>query len=50
MKWILSVFLPPIAVLIAGGGAKHFAINLFCCILGWLPGVLHAFWICSEFD
>jgi predicted CDS pa_6_350 len=50
MKWLLAVFIPPLAVLIAGGGMKHFAINIFLCMLAWVPGVIHAFYVCHQSD
>ena len=42
---ILAIFLPPIAVLIQEGLGKHLLINILLCILGFVPGVIHAIWI-----
>ncbi len=39
---ILSVLLPPIAVLIKSGAGKSLIINIILCLLGWIPGVIHA--------
>ncbi len=42
---LLSIFLPPIAVLIKEGVGKHLIINIILVILGVLPGVVHALWV-----
>jgi uncharacterized membrane protein YqaE (UPF0057 family) len=42
---ILGIFFPFIAVLIKRGLGKDFLINVLLCIIGWLPGVIHAFWV-----
>lgn len=41
----LAIFLPPISVLIKEGVGKHLLINILLCILGLLPGIIHAVWI-----
>ena len=45
---ILSVLLPPVAVILEKGLGKDFLINLLLTILGWLPGVIHAFYVNSK--
>lgn len=45
---IISVILPPLAVFIKHGLGKNFLINLLLTFLGWLPGVIHAFYINSK--
>lgn len=45
---ILSILLPPLAVLLTKGFGKDFLINLLLTILGWLPGVIHAFYVNSK--
>jgi len=45
---ILCIILPPVAVLMKKGLGVDFFINLLLFILGWLPGVIHGFWICSK--
>ncbi|MTI28918.1 YqaE/Pmp3 family membrane protein [Fulvivirga kasyanovii] len=43
---ILTLLLPPLAVAIRFGVASSaFLINLLLTLLGWLPGVIHGFWI-----
>ena len=41
---ILAILVPPLAVGLAGGGRARIAINVLLTLLGWLPGVGHAFW------
>ena len=41
---ILCIFLPPIATGILGG-FYSFLINLFLTCIGWLPGVIHAYFM-----
>jgi len=42
---ILAILLPPIGALLQVGFSKHFFINIILCLLGWLPGVVHAVWL-----
>ncbi|KAM9914669.1 hypothetical protein OXX69_000414 [Metschnikowia pulcherrima] len=40
---VCAVFLPPVAVYIAEGGFDTTVIiNIFCTLLLWFPGVIHA--------
>lgn len=40
---ILAILLPPLAVALQYGISKHFFINVLLTLVGWLPGVIHAF-------
>jgi len=42
---ILTVFLPPIGVLMVAGCGADFLINIVLTILGYFPGHIHAFYI-----
>jgi len=42
---ILAVFLSPLAVLIKKGCGVEFLINILLFILGFLPGVIHAWFL-----
>jgi len=42
---VLAVFFPFIAVLLYKGLGKTFLINVILCILGYVPGIIHAFWV-----
>ena len=45
---ILAILLPFIAVLIKKGLGKDFLINIILCILGVIPGIIHALWIVTK--
>ncbi|WP_432411292.1 YqaE/Pmp3 family membrane protein [Rasiella sp. SM2506] len=45
---LLNILLPPLAVLMKHGLGGKFIINLLLTILGWLPGVIHAFLVNNE--
>ncbi len=45
LKILLSIFLPPIAAFLQVGITKHFWINLVLCLLGGVPGMVHALWL-----
>lgn len=40
---ILNILLPPLAVFLEHGLNQDFWINLILTIIGWIPGVIHAF-------
>lgn len=42
---ILNILLPPLAVFLRHGIGSAFFINLLLTFLGWLPGVIHAFYV-----
>jgi len=42
---IVAIILPFVAVGILRGLNKDFAINVLLCILGYVPGMIHALWI-----
>ncbi|KAG8160893.1 hypothetical protein KVR01_009157 [Diaporthe batatas] len=48
--FVLAVFLPPAAVLIADGCGAHFCLNILLTLLGWLPGLLHAWYVVARQD
>lgn len=39
---ILSILLPPVAVLMNRGFGGTFLLNILLTIIGWIPGVIHA--------
>lgn len=45
---LLAIFLPPVAVLIAGKPIQAL-INLLLCFLVWIPGVIHAWGVVSDY-
>lgn len=40
---ILNILLPPLAVFLKHGLGGTFLINLLLTLLGWIPGMIHAF-------
>jgi uncharacterized membrane protein YqaE (UPF0057 family) len=42
---LLTIFLPPVAVAMKEGIGGQFVINVVLTLIGWLPGVIHAFWV-----
>jgi len=42
---LLTIFLPPVAVALREGLGVQLLINIVLTLIGWLPGVVHAFWI-----
>ena len=40
--YFLALFLPPLAVFFKIGCNSDFLINIGLSILGWIPGVIHA--------
>lgn len=44
---ILAIFFPPIAVLIRFGFGGKFLLNIILTLVGWIPGVIHAFIVLS---
>jgi len=45
---ILSILLPPAGVAVSRGIGSAFLINILLTLLGWLPGVIHAFYVNSK--
>ena len=48
MTIILSVLLPPLAVALKYGISSAFLINVLLTLIGWIPGVIHAFYVNSR--
>lgn len=45
---LLSIFLPPVAVLLKAGVGMQLLINIVLCFFFWLPAVIHALWVSSK--
>ncbi len=45
---ILAIFLPPVAVALHSGLSSAFWINLLLTLLGYIPGVIHAFYVLTK--
>ncbi|QDS70875.1 plasma membrane proteolipid Pmp3 [Venturia effusa] len=46
--YFLGLFLPPVPVFLKRGCGADFLINICLSILGWIPGVLHCWYIISK--
>ncbi|MCX7927376.1 MAG: YqaE/Pmp3 family membrane protein [Candidatus Omnitrophica bacterium] len=45
VKVIFAIFLPPVAAFMQVGVSVHFWVNIILCILGFVPGMVHALWL-----
>ncbi|TEB31807.1 UPF0057-domain-containing protein [Coprinellus micaceus] len=48
--YFMAIFVPPFSVFMKRGCAAEFWINILLRILGWIPGVIHAWWIISKYE
>lgn len=42
---ILNILLPPLAVFLKHGLGSTFLVSILLTLIGWLPGVIHAFYV-----
>ncbi|KAF3761875.1 UPF0057-domain-containing protein [Cryphonectria parasitica EP155] len=45
IDYFIAFFLPPVGVFLKRGLHADLWINILLTILGWIPGVLHAWWV-----
>ena len=45
---VLTILLPPLGVLLGKGIGGAFILNIFLTLLGYFPGLVHAFWVQSK--
>ncbi|KAF2230009.1 UPF0057-domain-containing protein [Viridothelium virens] len=45
LLYIIAIFIPPIPVVLKSGIGVDLLINILLWILGWIPGVIHAWYI-----
>lgn len=50
IRIILALIISPVAVFLTVGPTLHFWINIVLYIFGWLPGVIHAFYVMGTAD
>ncbi|CAG8533052.1 13119_t:CDS:2 [Dentiscutata erythropus] len=48
-KAIFAVFFPPLGVFLEVGCTKDLLINILLTLLGWVPGIIHAFYIIVKY-
>ena len=42
---LLTILFPPVPVVLKEGIGTQLLINVLLTLIGWLPGVIHAFWV-----
>ena len=42
---LLTILLPPLPVALKEGIGLQLLLNILLTLIGWLPGVVHAFWV-----
>ncbi|KAI9594662.1 hypothetical protein BDF19DRAFT_423417 [Syncephalis fuscata] len=42
---IVAIFLPPLGVILTRGLKRDFWINLILTLLGWIPGIIHGWYV-----
>ncbi|NIC08070.1 YqaE/Pmp3 family membrane protein [Billgrantia bachuensis] len=45
IKMIFALLLPPVGVFLEVGLKGHFWLNILLTILGFIPGIIHAFYV-----
>jgi len=48
--YLFAIILPPVSVFLKTGCGADFLINICLTILGWIPGVIHAWWVIGKHD
>ncbi|KAF8338654.1 hypothetical protein F5887DRAFT_982256 [Amanita rubescens] len=48
LLYIIAIFIPPLPVFLKRGIGSDFWINILLWILGWIPGVIHAWWVIGK--
>ncbi len=42
---LLTILFPPVPVALKEGIGTQLLLNVLLTLVGWLPGVIHAFWV-----
>jgi len=45
---VITILLPPLGVLLGKGLGLAFLLNIVLTLLGYVPGLIHAFWVQSR--
>ncbi|KAI0691858.1 hypothetical protein BC835DRAFT_1359562 [Cytidiella melzeri] len=48
LLYFVAIFIPPLTVFLKRGLAADFWINILLCFVGWIPGVIHAWYIVAR--
>ncbi|QRV81945.1 plasma membrane proteolipid [Ceratobasidium sp. AG-Ba] len=46
--YFVALLVPPLPVFMKRGCSADVLINILLWVLGWIPGVIHAWWIISK--
>ncbi len=49
LRLVLAIILPPLGVFMTVGIRLHFWLNILLTILGFIPGIIHAFYVISKY-
>ena len=49
LRYVLGILVPPVGVFLTYGVGTQLFINLALCLLGWVPGIIHALWAISKY-
>ncbi|MFC3396020.1 YqaE/Pmp3 family membrane protein [Brenneria rubrifaciens] len=47
---VFTILLPPLGVLLGKGVGGAFILNILLTLLGYFPGLIHAFWVQTKTD
>lgn len=50
LRLICSIFIPPLGVFLQVGIGLHFWLNIVLTLLGYFPGLIHAFYSASAYS
>ena len=45
LRIVFTIILPPLGVLLGKGFGWAFILNIILTLLGYIPGLIHAFWV-----
>ncbi|KAG7528604.1 hypothetical protein FFLO_06058 [Filobasidium floriforme] len=45
---LVAIFVPPLPIIAKHGCSAQIPLNILLCILGWIPGVIHAWVVISR--
>jgi len=50
LLYFIAIFVPPFSVFVKRGCNADFLIDIALWVLGWIPGVLYAWYIISKYE
>ena len=48
IRYAFGILLPPVGVFLTYGFSFALLINILLCLLGWVPGIIHAVWAIAK--